>query len=317
MPGIPIPCAEAQRDHGITCEHETMPSGERRFRLLSQRDATAYIRTEAPPQGAWQQSHYHKKVKETFLVQTGWMGYAEERDGGEPVLFLCKEGDIFTTPPEVVHNVYMPEGAVIHTVKHGPALGEARLVDSRTKAFDAKTCDISEAELKRAVPIAQRSEVHKPPEPYSEAYRHFDALIWQVPAWATAIAAVIMAGVTQITKESAVLVLAGMQSAEFLAIACALSGFFFIVCSHALYRFRWHQVLTKTYTPELPLWSPQVYLQLLVNAEAFVLFFLAAQGTWQINWKTLAAVFLAISLLQEGRLIWLGRRDGKPVQTKS
>ncbi len=104
-----ISCEDAERNHGITCEHEQlMPSGELRFRLKSKHDETAYIRTEAPPGGAWQQSHYHKKVKETFIVQSEWIGYAELHDDAlEPRYFTYRAGEMFTTPPEVVHNIYM------------------------------------------------------------------------------------------------------------------------------------------------------------------------------------------------------------------
>ncbi|WP_081971878.1 MerR family transcriptional regulator [Paenibacillus borealis] len=66
---------EEARTHGIQTLHQQMPSGERRFRLLSS-DGSAYIRTEAPGQGGWQHSHYHKEIAETYIVQHGWIVYA-------------------------------------------------------------------------------------------------------------------------------------------------------------------------------------------------------------------------------------------------
>jgi len=317
-----ISCEDAEREHGITCEHERFPSGELRFRLKSKRDETAYIRTEAPPGGAWQQSHYHNKVKETFIVQAGWIGYAELHDGA-PRFYLYRAGEMFTTPPEVIHNVYMSDHAVIHTVKHGEAIGEARLIDKRTKHFDSETSVISEVALRqRALPTSQKSDAqYSTPLPmYSEAYRHFDNLIWQVPVWTTAIFAVVLAGMTQLTKDSSILSLVGLDATRLLAVSCGLFGVFTLVLSHALYRFRWHQVRTKSYTPLQPLSSPQVYLQLLVNVEALVLLFLAAQGsglTMTIPTVVLVLAFGAICFFQERKLIQIGSEGSKPIRTES
>jgi hypothetical protein len=98
-----------------------MENGEKRFRFKMP-DGTAYIRTEAGEVGAWQNAHHHKGVRETYIVQDGWMAYAECRN--DAFYFeVCGEGRVFTSEPGIDHNVFLPAGAVIHTVQHGHAVG--------------------------------------------------------------------------------------------------------------------------------------------------------------------------------------------------
>ena len=106
---------DAKDKYGITSEHEKMPNGELRFRLKKD-DGTAYIRTKRPEKGEWQNSHYHNKVRETYIVQKEWIGYAQLLND-IPQYNIYKKGDVFTTRPDVIHNIYMPANAVIHTVK--------------------------------------------------------------------------------------------------------------------------------------------------------------------------------------------------------
>lgn len=142
-----ISCDDAKQ-FGISCYHEDMlpEIDERRFRLRKD-DGTAYIRTEAGAQGSWQFSHYHTKVKETYIVQSGWMVLAFADDRGTPCFQLYREDDVFTTPVGVVHNVYLPASAVIHTVKHGASGVDDRTKDEATVAFDEKVRSLSEAEM--------------------------------------------------------------------------------------------------------------------------------------------------------------------------
>ena len=55
---------------------------------------------------------------ETYIVQYGWMALADRRDGTLKIRVL-KAGAVVTTQPHVSHNVYLPQGAIVHTVKHG------------------------------------------------------------------------------------------------------------------------------------------------------------------------------------------------------
>src|ERR1700712_5421056 len=92
------------RAKGISTEHSEMPSGERRFRLKHD-DGTAYSRTEATARGGWQKSHYHRTVRETYIVQRGKMASAELVAGAFK-LRTFGPNEICTTAPNVSHNIY-------------------------------------------------------------------------------------------------------------------------------------------------------------------------------------------------------------------
>lgn len=148
---VTVTCEEARDLHGIVAEHTFTPeTGEYRFRLIKN-DKTAYIRAEAGPAGGWQDSHFHRKVLETYIVQSGWMGFAVEENGNPQLTIYCV-GEQFTTPPMVIHNVYLPSKAVIHTVKHGDAAGEQRLENEICRTFTALLNRISEEEILGSVP---------------------------------------------------------------------------------------------------------------------------------------------------------------------
>jgi hypothetical protein len=110
--------------HGVWTHHERMPNGELRFRLTGP-DGSSYIRTVAGPQGAWQNSHYHKRLRETYIVEAGWIVMAELDEKAErATLRRYSVGDIVTSPVLRKHNVYVARGSVIHTVKHGAGADE-------------------------------------------------------------------------------------------------------------------------------------------------------------------------------------------------
>jgi hypothetical protein len=136
---------EEARAKGVSTEHNEMPSGERRFRLKHD-DGTAYSRTEATASGGWQNSHYHRTVRETYIVQRGKMALAELVEG---TLRLCVFGpnEICTTKPNVAHNVYLYGNSVIHSLKHGDAGHHADWHAS--PRLDAKTVHLDEAAIMR------------------------------------------------------------------------------------------------------------------------------------------------------------------------
>lgn len=101
---------------GVQTRHEQMDNGEYRFRLTST-DGSAYSRTVGGDRGAWQNSHFHESVRETYIVQSGWMAFAQ-RIAQKVTLQVYRPGQLLTTEPRVSHNVYLPAGAVIHTVKY-------------------------------------------------------------------------------------------------------------------------------------------------------------------------------------------------------
>lgn len=140
----PIPANVAEVKYGITCRHERMPNGELRFRLVSN-DGSGYIRTVATSIGGWQNSHCHRELRETYIVQKGWMACAEFANG-KRVLRKYGPGEIVTTRPHIVHNVYLPGAAVTHTVKHGKAQG---LDWTPCPEFDSLTQNLTEDDINR------------------------------------------------------------------------------------------------------------------------------------------------------------------------
>jgi len=132
--------------HGLRLNDEVMENGELRIRLSSQ-DGSAYIRTESGQSGAWQNSHYHEGIEETYIVQKGWFGFAKLVDGNLS-LRIQKENEVCTVKMMVSHNLYLPADSVIHTVKHG----KVKQGDwHESKKLDALTKHLSELEIKRIV----------------------------------------------------------------------------------------------------------------------------------------------------------------------
>jgi mannose-6-phosphate isomerase-like protein (cupin superfamily) len=174
-----IAADEAERIYGVTCPHERMPNGELRFRLTSS-DGSAYIKTVSTPNSGWQNSHYHKHVYETYIVQSGWMALASLRDGCL-VIERFTQGDLVTTKLDEPHNVYLPADAVIHTVKHG--YSEVRDWWPVTE-LDDRTKHLAEAEIIARCQHPIRSGSLDPRfGSYIGVYNNLDTLIWQVPGF--------------------------------------------------------------------------------------------------------------------------------------
>lgn len=112
----------ARRTYGMSARHDRMPWGELRFRLMGD-DGNGYCRTVAGS-GGWQNSHVHRRTTETYIVESGWMVMAVADEAGAPRLQRYGPGMVITAPIDLAHNVYLPAGAVVHTVKHGCVAGE-------------------------------------------------------------------------------------------------------------------------------------------------------------------------------------------------
>lgn len=313
---------DAKNKYGINSSHSISEDGELRFRL-TKKDGTAYIRTEAPPNGGWQDSHWHNEVKETYIVQRGWVGYAELIDE-KPTYRIYNEGESFTTQPHRIHTIYMPKDVVTHTVKHGDTTNEKRLESEKTNSFDKIVQRVSEAELKTLSNI-DHPEKHFLPIPtfdegYSNAYKHFDNLIWQVPAWSTGIFALFFAGISQFKEDSTLINLLNIDLGILMGGLFFSFGLLHLVLSHALYRFRWHQIGVKAYTPNKPYISPQTNLQLVVNMESAILF-VTSCVLFKIKLEyaiiVIGSIFLLIISYQEILLIKKGKKRGLPISTKS
>jgi hypothetical protein len=99
---------------------DQMENGEYRFRCVDETGGWGYALTKMPDEasGRWQNSHYHRGLMETYIVQKGWIVLALAIDG-KMRLKAYKPNEIFTTEPGQSHNIYAPRGSIFHTVKHG------------------------------------------------------------------------------------------------------------------------------------------------------------------------------------------------------
>lgn len=288
----PIHCSGAKTEHGICTKHGRMrTNAELRFRLNSASDGSSYIRTQTSSQsGGWQNEHFHFHMRETYIVEKGWIGYAELTDAG-PSFQKVTEGELFTTSPNVVHNIFMPPGAVIHTVKHNGGVAKDWQSDARCAVLKEHIGKLA-GRFPDIPPVPSRPDSAPPASLYTEGYRHFDNLIWQVPAWSSALFAAIIASVNgflsptasapgvQASDTSSNLIAArlGFSSEVFAAVQLLAFGFFLLAMYYALHRFRWHQLHAKSWgrTTSSPVISPQTALQLLVALQAALLFMGAA-----------------------------------------
>lgn len=111
------------KEFGIRNYHTLMDNGEKRFRLISDKDNTSYIRTEASSNGGIQKSHYHTKLKEMYIVQKGTIDIYEYQNNTLNKITL-KEKEYYLINENIPHNVYMHKNAITHTVKFGSSSNE-------------------------------------------------------------------------------------------------------------------------------------------------------------------------------------------------
>jgi len=267
---------EAKERHNVVTRHHQMPNGEYRFRLIKH-DGTAYIRTEAGPKGAWQKSQFHNQVKETYLVQKGWIAFASRVQGVRRIA-IFREGELFTTQPLVIHNIYMPALSVIHTVKHGNSTSEDRITNSETAEFDKQTEILSTEE--EIIMLDERStaksRIGELEEKYNVAYRHYDDLIWRVPVWTTGLLTATMVGLNSATQDT--LARTTGIAARYISITYVLLTFAVMLAfAFVLHRFRVHQRGVRVEARRsTPIWkSASTMFNILVCTEAFFLMGLA------------------------------------------
>jgi hypothetical protein len=275
-----------------------MDNGELRFRLLADRDNTAYIRTEGGDTGAWQNAHYHEHVLETYIVESGWIVLCE-LIAGVYQYTKFNANEMFTTKPNVVHNVYMSARTVIHTVKHGTAsalTGTDRIGDApEPKAMSTENAALSESALLRiarapasrqpsAMPecvteVAHTDDAKLAAQLYSPEYRHFDTLIWQTPVWSFTVLSIAFIAATNIKPDGAIAKFLSLTSPELIFTATfGALGIFLVLVAYALYRFRWHQAGVVTKPPSSRYFKTQALLQLFVSIEAISLLLLCIRG---------------------------------------
>lgn len=291
-----LPCVLAKQDYGIVIRHGKMSTnGELRFRLESKFDGSAYIRTQTTPQSkGWQNSHFHKKLIETYIVEKGWIGYVE-RTGDSPNFYKYVEGEVFSTSPGIVHNIYMPENSVIHTVKHGgPPVSPGSKDDwepdneftnylkanffENTFSTATPKQNIGTSDLEEPMSLSTENKFQGfNDHEYSESYRHFDTLIWQIPTLSTAIFTGLLIGYSALNSASTLIakqledvgLVVGSQT--MFGLVTLLFGLIMLVMAYTLVRFRSHQVKLKNWSSTSL--SPQKLLQFVINFQTFLILF--------------------------------------------
>jgi hypothetical protein len=226
-----IPAETASSEYGITCIHRKMPNGELRFKLDSG-DGTAYIRTVSVAGSGWQKSHYHRRVQETYIVQEGWMALASLNDE-KLIIELYTKSQIVTTQQMVPHNVYLPDKAVIHTVKHG----EAKQKDwEQCPELDKRTEHLTEKDILDAIKgKPEAAIIDQRFSSYVDVYNNLDNLLWRIPGFFIAVAAILMAFMgSAISKPEASLPPAAWASL-FLFV-----GILFLLGTYSMSRIRLH-----------------------------------------------------------------------------
>ncbi|MCR4345819.1 MAG: hypothetical protein NUV55_01240 [Sulfuricaulis sp.] len=292
---------EAKDKFGVfTRHHELDLGGEKRFRLYKN-DGTGYIRTDrSEAKGEWQEGHWHDKIMETYIIQCGWIGFAELIEGALKVQVL-KEGAIVTTRPGISHNVYMPNGAVIHTVKHGIGEGEDRMPD---KNITQMTKGLSESAI-HTLARQNNGSTARAATTYCDEYRHFDNLIWQLPGWSTAVFLGAAAILGQANVQSAQKLMPGTNLMIFVVGFLAIVFMFLLGLTQVLVRFRRHQRPLKIYSRTPWYSSASTYLQLFVTIQAFsVLFLLLVISGVSAPWAGVicAVITIVLSIIRERAL---------------
>lgn len=292
---------EAKDKFGVfTRHHELEPGGEKRFRIYKN-DGTGYIRTDrSEVKGKWQEGHWHDKIMETYIVQCEWIGFVELIEGTLKVQVL-KEGAIVTTKPGISHNVYMPNGAVIHTVKHGIGEGEDRIPD---KNITQMTEGLSESEI-HALASQNKGSAVRATATYSDEYRHFDSLIWQLPGWSTAVFLGAAAVLGQANVESVQKLMPGINPMMLVVGFLAIVFMFLLGLTQVLVRFRRHQSPLKKYSRTPWYSSASTYLQMFVTIQAFsVLFLLLVVAGVSPRWAGVicTVVTIVLSIIRERAL---------------
>jgi len=133
-----------QKKLQISCSYEIMPNGESRTKMKFF-DGSEYILTSRAEcaDGAWQNSHYHKSISETFVVQKGLVASAHFINKALSLEFY-HVGEVFTFRTNEPHNIYLFGGAIIHTVKQGESRGRDW---HASPELDALTKDLSEQDI--------------------------------------------------------------------------------------------------------------------------------------------------------------------------
>jgi hypothetical protein len=133
----------ADQEFGVRTAHHKMANGETRFRLIDG-NGIGYVRTQAGIVGSWQNSHFHLAHSETYIVQKKWVVIATLSAQQSMELLKLEEGHVWTSAPNLAHNVFMSGGSITHTVKHGKGSRDDWFTNQETDLLDQKSQSLTE-----------------------------------------------------------------------------------------------------------------------------------------------------------------------------
>lgn len=127
---------------------------------------------------------------------------------------------------------------------------------------------------------------------YSEDYKHFDNLIWQLPVWSTAIFILAVTGVAYISTSDFSKIAPTLDKYIYSSVISFVCFFFQLSIFNALVRFRDHQRNLAGNNEEIfAKWcfSGQTWLQFAVIGQTCALFFFAVNvsGLFAPEWPTI------------------------------
>lgn len=235
---------------------------DRRY-YLPDRDPLEVIETEMRA-GGCQEAHSHEVIREAMLVLEGLV-CVEEMVADITSRHTLAAGDFVVFDRGVPHRIANAANTVARTL-HFKFIGDVK--DRVLFATDKNSLGPNE----KGTPTI--------PDIYTQDYRHFDNLIWQVPAWASAIFGLaITASVLVLANGKAVeAFLPTSLSATHTASIFLFSIFFvLILLTNVFLRFRLHQrVAPRPHRRDVPaLWfmiSGQTSLLLVLFVEAAIVF---------------------------------------------
>lgn len=232
-------------------------SEERRY-YLPDRDPLEVIETRMGAH-AVQAAHSHNVVREAMLVLEGTI-CAEETLSNMTSAHTLNTGDFVVFDRGIPHRIGNRSDQPARTL-HFKFLGERK-----NRALFAEDKVVSEAVMTPPAAI---------PDVYTQDYRHFDNLIWQVPAWTSAVfsfaitASAVLLANTKSIEEACPFDVSVPRSVSFFLFSVL---FIMLLLTNVFLRFRLHQrVVPRPNRRQVPtLWymiSGQTSLLLLLFSE--------------------------------------------------
>jgi len=264
---------------------------------LPDRDPIEVIETRMKPNTS-QEAHSHQIVREAMLVLEGKV-FVEEIISGRSTHQTLTSGDFVVFDRGVSHRIANKENSharFLHIKYLGEGKDRALFIDDKSNTSTGQAFTATA------------------PEIYTQDYRHFDSIIWQVPVWTSAVfsfsvtAAVLFLVNSSKIEES----IPSINANLFISIFLLLVFVVLLLLLNVFLRFRLHQRVVfrpnERHVPRLWYMLPgQSSLLLIMFIEAAVIIFLAliTSGIGLVFSIGVAAVFLLVGF---GYVEWSVRK---------